>query len=317
VTRVFYFTPSYYCSSDCLMCGVAKQKRDERWGYTFEEACREIEKMNLRPNDILEISGGEPTAYKPLGDICKFAIQSFGARVLVLSHGRHLKSKRLATHLVNSGITRFVIPLFSTEPATHDFLTQVAGSWDETVLGLKNLDQLGMAVTVKFIPMKPNYHHMVDVYRFCRDNFPRNKLVISGYQMMGEAFSNDALVSPRHSEVAPHIETTLALAAESATDVNVAFVPLCGLDPIFWKQYRFGFSQEEVYTPDRSNVLDANQRNYVDLPAPCARCAVQTRCQWAWFAYVQRFGTDELKPIEGGGGAQAPRRGRVLRVVSP
>ena len=105
------------------MCGVAKEKRVQRQGYTFEQAQTEIDRMGLAAGDILEISGGEPTAYNHLDSICTYAHERWGARVLVLSHGRHLKSKRLAERLTSCHIERFVIPVFSFEENRHDYLT--------------------------------------------------------------------------------------------------------------------------------------------------------------------------------------------------
>jgi len=295
--RTFYFTPSYFCTSDCLMCGVAKEKRDQQWGFSEAEARRKIDEMDLQPGDVLEISGGEPTAYKGLAAVAAYASDRYHARILVLSHGRHLKVRKLAESLASCGITRFLIPLFSHVPERHDYLTQVEGSFDETVNGLANLAELGVPTTIKFIPMKTNYRDALETYHLCRSRFPMMKFVMSGYQMMGEAFTNTDLVSPRHSAVAGEVEKVLAAAERHGGDVAVSFLPLCTLDPVYWDRYRSGFRQESVVTPDRLSVLSANDRNYSHKPKQCQPCLVKDKCQWAWFAYCQAFGTSELQPV--------------------
>jgi MoaA/NifB/PqqE/SkfB family radical SAM enzyme len=297
MARLFYFTPSYYCTSNCLMCGVAKNKRDERWGYTIEEAFAEVDKMQLRPGDVLEISGGEPTAYKHLDEVCRYASERWRARVLVLSHGRHLKQRRLAERLAHAGIERFLIPIFSHDDERHDYLTQVPGSLQETLAGLDNLTELGVPFSIKFIPMLTNYRDALDTFELCHSRYPGAKFVISGYQMMGEAYSNRDLTSPRHSEVAVEIEKVLELAEQCQADVNLAFVPMCSIDPSFWHRYRSGYGGETVVSPDRKIVKIAPSANYEDKPACCSRCAVRERCQWAWYAYTKVFGSSELKPL--------------------
>lgn len=295
--NLFYFTPSYYCTSDCLMCGVDKKKRDERWGYSVEEALGEIDKMGLNPGDILEISGGEPTAYKHLDTVSKYARERWGARVLVLSHGRHLKSKLLTERFASANIERFVVPIFSHVDATHDHLTQVAGSLQETLQGLDNLREFKIPFSIKFIPMLSNYRDIVPTFELCHARYPDAKFVVSGYQMMGEAFTNRDLTSPKHSDVGPEVEKMLELAEQYGADVALAFLPMCLIDPSFWHYYRSGYSGETVVAPDQKIVNISTDRNYEDKPADCGQCAVRNRCQWAWYAYTQVFGTAELTPV--------------------
>jgi len=297
VPKSFYFTPSYFCTSDCLMCGVAKYKRDQRWGYGVAEARAEVDAMALDPGDVLEISGGEPTAYKHLADIATYAKQEYGARVLVLSHGRHLKIRRLAERLAHSGIERFVVPVFSHVAETHDALTQVRGSLAETFTGLDNLADLGVATTIKLIPMATNYRDLLPTFQYCQNRYPGMKYVISGYQMMGEAFTNRDLVSPRHRDVGREIEKTLDAAQALGADASFAFVPMCVVDPVFWKEYRSGYANETVVSPDKDHVDSSTEANYVEKPDVCADCAVRSRCQWAWYAYSKIYGTDELTPF--------------------
>ena len=75
--RQFYFTPGYACNSDCIMCGVAKWKRDSKQQFTLDEAKALIDAMALLSDDVLEFSGGEPTIYKGFCELVRYAKETY------------------------------------------------------------------------------------------------------------------------------------------------------------------------------------------------------------------------------------------------
>lgn len=296
--RQIYFTPGYACNSDCIMCGVAKWKRDTRAGFSLAEAKRLIDAMALGPEDAVEFSGGEPTIYRGFAELVEYTKREYGARVVVLSHGRSLKSRKFVKTIADRGIDRFVIPLFSDDPATHDYITQVPGSFEETVEGFRNLEEFGIPFSFKFIAMEPNYRDALATYRFKTEHFPKARFIISGYQLMGEAITNQTEVSVRHSLVGPEIEKVLDASEARGEVVPVFMFPMCHLDPSFWTSYGVGVWHEEVVAPDATSINLSTELNYEEKHSVCQTCVMSQKCVWAWKMYVQKFGADELRPVQ-------------------
>src|SRR6185295_3138888 len=121
--RQFYFTPTYSCNSDCLMCGVAKEKRDRGDSFELDHAKKLVDRMELGASDILEFSGGEPTIYRGFRDLIRYAKERYNPRIFVLSHGRTLANAPFVASLKGIGIERFTIPIFSFSESTHDYIT--------------------------------------------------------------------------------------------------------------------------------------------------------------------------------------------------
>ncbi|WP_135074834.1 radical SAM protein [Terasakiella sp. SH-1] len=294
--RQVYFTPSYYCNSDCIMCGVAKWKREQKQGFPIEKAKLLIDNMKLCEEDAVELSGGEPTVYKGFKELVEYIKHNYGSRVVVLSHGRSLKNKKFVESIANCGIDRFVIPLFSHLSDVHDQITQVKGSFEETVSGFRALEEFNIPFSLKFITMKPNFQHALKTYEFKNQNFPNARFIISGYQLMGEAITNDNEVSIMHSQAGPEIEKVLEQAENNGEVVPVFMFPMCHIDPSFWKFYGVGVWHEEVVAPDAENINLSSELNYEEKHPKCTDCLVSQKCVWAWKKYTQRFGSNELKP---------------------
>ncbi len=294
--RQLYFTPSYACNSDCIMCGVAKWKRNSRQSFSMERCRKLIDDMNLRPEDVLEFSGGEPTIYKGFGDLAAYAKERYEARIVVLSHGRSLRSEKFVRSLVGKGIDRFIIPLFSDDPALHDYITQVPGSYEQTCAGFENFARYGFDYTIKFIAMRPNHAHALRTYRLKRARFPEARFIISGYQLMGEAITNAEDVSVPHSDARPSIDAVLTEARSHGETVPVFMFPMCLVDPLHWASYGVGVWREEVVAPDQTKISESTALNYEEKPQKCANCCLRYRCTWAWRKYVERFGDEELRP---------------------
>lgn len=281
------------------MCGVQNTKRQRKDSFDVKESKHLIDEMNLTANDVLGFSGGEPTLYKGFRELIIYARKKYSPRIIVLSNGRLLSSNKFIETLRDIGIERFIIPIFSDIEKTHDYITQVPGSFKQTYQGLCNLEKARMPYSIKFIAMRPNYLDMANVYEMKRQYFKNARFIISGYQLMGEAVTNKREVGVGHSVVSPAIEETLDRAEEHGEFIPVFMFPMCLLDPYYWKYYGVGAFNEVVVAPDQKDVILNSKLNYDKKPAKCSGCVLSKRCTWAWKNYLSFFGDRELVPIKG------------------
>ncbi len=101
------------------------------------------------------ITGGEPTLYfEGLLEIIRAVKERLPRTALhMLSNGRLFGRRGYAKAIASLGHPDFAIgiPLYSDEPAGHDYVVQSKGAFDETVLGLLNLARHGQKVEIRFV----------------------------------------------------------------------------------------------------------------------------------------------------------------------
>jgi len=296
--RQFFFTPTYICDEECLMCGVPLATRID--GATFSRPVwqAEIDRMRLRSEDILTLSGGEPLVAPDLRELIQYAVQNYGCRVSILSNGRRLRNPAFADSLVGIGITKFVIPIFSHRPEVHEAITQRPRSFEHTWAGLRNLHARGLKFHVKFIATKLNHVDARETYVRCKQEFPDCRFVFSGLTIFGEAVTNASAVSVRYADVAPSLDLLLAEAESRGDLVPVFIYPLCHVDPVFWHHYNVAKFEEVVVAPDRRDSSDGRTLAEGPKPSACGPCLIRTRCVFAWKpAYHDLYGDSEFKPV--------------------
>ena len=81
----------------------------------------------------ISFSGGEPMLVRNVHDLALQA-RFKGSRVNILTNGQLLTEEAVA-NFKSIGIGAVQIPLLSADPAIHDHLTQVPGSWEKAVPG--------------------------------------------------------------------------------------------------------------------------------------------------------------------------------------
>ncbi len=296
--RQFFFTPTYACDEDCLMCGVPRATRLEAEKMSSTQWMAEIDRMSLRPSDILTLSGGEPTRSRDFGAIIRYARSRFDCKVWVLSNGRRLRDEQFVSTLEDAGITKFVIPIFSHQAEVHDRITQRAHSFRDTWQGLHNLARHGIRFQIKFIATRLNHADALATYRMCKHEFPEARFIFSGLTMFGEAVTNAGQVSARYSDVAESLDMLLAEADARDDLVPVFIYPLCLIDPLFWRHYNVALFEEVVVAPDRRDAADGTTLSEGPKPQACNGCVARRRCVFGWKpSYHALYGDGEFKPM--------------------
>ena len=296
--RKIFLVTDYVCNSTCISCA----KRINECGFLSLEQI--IEKINgIQPStaDSLEISGGEPTLRKDFFDICGYIKSHFDTQLVLLSNGRRFKDPTFARKVRDIGVDRVMSTFYSPYEVVHDLVTQIQGSFDDTVQGIKNLEAIEMQIAVKTIILKQNYQQLSDFVRFAYDTFPTAGVSIHGLIMRGRASDNKERLVVKHNEVKPHLERALDVAIERQKNLGVFLVPTCVIDPSYWSYLSVNWKQmakEMIYISPEETVygnLDVSQ------PAYCDGCLMSDHCSWswesAWREYIHLFGTEELNRL--------------------
>lgn len=293
-----YLTLDFRCNNDCLLCANTPQERREDKILTAKDVYEFLGRTKMGRGDSIEISGGEPTLRKDIVDIFKFYRDNSDAELVLLSNARKLSEGKLSNQL--SGYTdRIATAIYNTNPQMHDFVTQRNKSFSQTLKGLKNMDDNGTKISVKMIPIKQNYKELPEFVDFAFKNFSDPTVFFSGLDLKGHAEINRDKLSVSYSEIMPYLEKALDKAEDYGKHVLVFTMPMCSIDPHYWKYYSIGMdeiSKEiEFMVP---GVPKDKESLFLGRPTEgCKECALEPRCYWPWQGYIETFGDKEIKPI--------------------
>lgn len=296
--RKIFLVTDYACNSSCVSCA---KKTNERGFLSLEQIIEKINLIKPSKTDSIEISGGEPTLRRDILDICSYIKSHFDAHLVLLSNGRKFNDPIFARQVKETGVDRVMSTFYSPYEVVHNLITQRNESFDDTVLGLKNLEAIGMQISVKTIVLKQNYQQLPDFVCFAYDTFPTAGVSIHGLIMRGRADDNKQELVVRYKEVKPYLERALDVAIERQKNLGVFLIPTCVIDPSYWSYLSVNWKQmakEMIYISPEETIygnLDVSQPTY------CDDCLMSDHCSWswesAWKEYIHLFGTEELNRL--------------------
>ena len=180
------------CNHYCLMCSQPPKDHDDSW--LMEEA---MEALELIPKDTVNIgyTGGEPTLY---GDqflelIAKTKQVLPNTAIDVLTNGRTFKDSSFAKRYaeIDHHDCLLGIPIYSDDPAQHDYVVQANGAFDETVQGILNLKRFNQKVEIRVVIHKQTIDRLVQTCEFITRNLIFvDHVALMGLEMMGFTRAN-------------------------------------------------------------------------------------------------------------------------------
>ncbi|MBI5498603.1 MAG: radical SAM protein [Deltaproteobacteria bacterium] len=127
---------TYRCNNHCVFCAVGdRPARDARTADVVEALRRHRD----RGFDLLDIDGGEPTLDPELPAVVSAARAMGYRRITVATNGRLLSYPWFADALVRAGVMEVLVSLHAPEAPLQERLTRTAGSFEQTVAGIRNV----------------------------------------------------------------------------------------------------------------------------------------------------------------------------------
>ncbi len=174
---------TYRCNNKCVHCYTSSPKEEVRELGT-EDWRRVLDKLHDEvgvPN--VTFTGGEPTMRNDLEELIAHAERK-GIVCGMVTNGRRLMDEEYAGSLVKAGLDYVQVTLESHREEIHDRITGVAGSWRETVEGIRNLVREGIYVDVNATLLKDNIGDVEGLVELAAElgvrGFSLNRLIYSG-----------------------------------------------------------------------------------------------------------------------------------------
>ena len=287
------------CQNHCLFCDkipVASPAALKKQEINVAKNLAELKSEGVRKIDI---SGNDPIEYGKIVSLIKYISDSGFDYIQLSTHGRNLSDSKFLNQIINSPLNKLRIPLYGSRPETHDAVTQSAGSFSETVRGIRGVLKKASQIEVQtsFLVMKQNRDDIIGFIKLMR------KLDITDYYLSAPFVKNDdySYYIPL-KDLGKYVRPALDYARRNSWPIKFMEIPFCV----------FGQFDEKI----NNSVSPPNMGEYCqprekfrtkikDLPSyrlkkkipMCKKCECVDFCDGFLVNDIDFYGVKGLKPI--------------------
>jgi His-Xaa-Ser system radical SAM maturase HxsC len=241
------------CNSLCLMCSQPPKAIDD--SDRLAEHLRLIDLIDPATEE-LGITGGEPTLFRDrfleLIARCKECLPTTALHVL--TNGRMFFYRRFAEKLGRLAHPDLVlgIPLYSDIDSRHDHIVQAPGAFEETVIGLQNLDRYDVRVEIRVVLHALSIPRLPQLATFIARNLPfACHIALMGLEMFGLVHQHLTELWIDPADYQRELIAATDILRDAGMNVSIYNHQLCVLDPRLWPLARKSISDwKNVYLPE-------------------------------------------------------------------
>jgi len=287
----------FYCNNHCAFC-VQGRKRDYLPSKSKEEISQSLLAAFKKGKKEVVFTGGEPSLHPDFLELVKTAKKTGFKEIQIQTNGRMFAYKDFCVKTIATGATQFSPALHGPSARIHDGLTEVKGSFKQTIQGIKNLVSLGQYVTTNTVITTRNYKHLPRLAKLLVD-LGVNQFQFAFIHISGSADKNKDWIVPRKREIMPYVKGGLDIGIKAEKRVMTEAIPYCLM---------LGYEDciAEKIIP-KSSVYDADfvvedyskyRKDKGKAKGPsCPQCKYDKICEGPWKEYPEIFGWEEFGPI--------------------
>jgi len=270
---------------------------------TVTEVIKCLEEAGVGKGSTVIYSGGEPTIYKDIIYLIRYASEK-GAKVRLLTNCIKFADFSFALQAVKAGMTGVATNFYGHNKETYEYLTQSKGTWKKLIKAVDNLfilkNEYGypLYIELKILVTRPVMTHIPELVEFISTRFPKPDLLgIFGASVQGSLRDNKEEISCRISETAPYVKQGIEMGRKYGQNIRVFDIPPCVLkDPEYFRYFHslHNYYINRQFTPKWSSK---NKKFDVIKGPQCEQCSLYSRCSGVRKEYAREYGFGELKPI--------------------
>lgn len=271
------------CNNYCLMCSQPPKDVNDSW--LLDEAMELIRMIPRHTAKVMCITGGEPTVYSDgfINLVGHFKRYLPHTSLHILSNGRSFSDREFARKYAAVGHPDVMvgIPVYSVDPARHDYVVQAKGAFDETIRGILNLKELGQRVEIRVVVHKQTCDGLPALAEFITRNLLFvDQVALMGLEMTGFTRANlDSLwIDP--IEYKDKLSEAVQILNSYRVPVSVYNHPLCLVNP----------DVEEAYVRSISDWKN-------EYAPECQGCVRKHECGGFFSSGIQHGYSQSLKPF--------------------
>jgi len=292
------------CNNRCIFCHCHSKRHRQRDVGAFATLLGRIP-QNI--NQIL-LSGGEPTIYPDIGQVCKL-LQKHALRIGFVSNGRMLSYPSLVRDFIDAGADYFHISLHSSDPETHDRITQCKGSWKETVAGIGNVRKVSphVEIVLNCVLVRQNADTLCELVSFASE-LKVDLLKIQIPELKGLALEGTADKILPLSCAAGIVTEAMQLSCDMHIPVAYDGLPYCMVPEYFRDRVNSLATSRILYMSEAwENSFFRTDDSDRRKQAPCSDCALDSKCK-GYYAGYDALGTMAVSPVSDDGSSSDSRK---------
>lgn len=169
----------------------------------FSFACQVIDEMVACGAERCILIGGESTLYPRLIELIVLGQQK-GLRLDLITNGRLLADLSFAEKLKTAGLEACSVSIEAASESVHDEVTQVNGSFRETLMGICNLKMVGIPFNTTMTISSANSNQIVPLARLMHKMGVKHIYFNFGIPSVGENYQIDGsccLIPRRYADL--------------------------------------------------------------------------------------------------------------------
>ena len=232
-SRHNFFLVTERCNNYCLMCSQPPKKVED--GFLIDEIAASLPLIDPA-TPALTFTGGEPlTEWRRFIGLVGMTREYLpDTTVHVLTNGRAFASADVAIAWADVKHPRLSvgIPIYAAVDHLHDYVVQAKGAFDETVMGVLRLKDLGQTVEIRIVLHAITAPRLRDTCSWIARNLPFvDHVALMGMENTGFAIANSDKLWIDPLDYQEQLKAGVDGLAAAGMNVSVYNVPLCVLDP--------------------------------------------------------------------------------------
>jgi len=291
---------NWQCNQRCIFCSVGHKLVNDGSIKPWSEIKKDLEFAKKKNANIISFSGGEPTIRKDLFKAVEYA-NTLGFEVIeIQTNGRMLKYRDYVEKLVELGVNRVLVSIHAHYAELEDFLTQVKGSFEEKVQGLKNLEELNVEKRTSTVINRYNYRVLPEVAKFLLKFKKNTKSYHLNFAIPdGFARQNFNEMVPKMSEAAPYIKQACDILLKGNGKPFLHNIYPCIIPEHTSLMSELTTTDTILIGPEFVTDIQKNRYKYREKGPQCKKCKYFKLCVGPFREYTKVRGFEEFKPIKG------------------
>lgn len=270
------------CNNYCLICS----NPDGHWrkqDYDYPHLTQRLALLRGKTREITA-TGGEPTIHPDFFKLLAFLKAKLpDTRLFLLSNGRRFFYPSFAKSCLGfNNIMNIGISLHGYDARTHDRVTQVEGSFQQTIGGIKNIlkyknKNQNLELRVIITGLSASYVHKI-LHLVHTDFAKTDRVVLVFMEIEGKAkedIKRTAITYKEWNNYWPRIEPMM----KNFREIRLYHFPLCTIKPRLWKHMWRTLPEHEIAFPPR-----------------CRSCWCKRYCLGVHKGYLKKIGNAEFLP---------------------
>lgn len=294
----------YSCNNRCKHCVIddSKDKLIEQHcnvDLSTQECINQIDDALKEGIENIVLTGGEVTIRKDFPTLIE-KCTSHSLDITIQTNGRKLSDERIIDAVKDVDKIRFLIALHGDNAETHDTITQVKGSFEETCQGIKKMSELGKLIVLKIVISKFNAKELPGIVKLA-DELGVKYICFAFPHGQGAARKNFEEVIPQYSFLKPILFELITEAKNRNVNIEFEAIPFCiipyAMQLVGELKYYDG---DTICTQVKEETFQWSEvrKSIKAKGEQCSNCDMSSFCEGPWQEYAEAFGTDELVPIK-------------------